>query len=464
MTSAPLLERKEILFAPAPATSVADVENRFRNQGVRFGWVNGEEELVNRLKRTSPFLLVVDLSKMDPSRCRVLSHMEDCLNRCKTLTFGGNHYPQTYWMTPLREIVCFQEALDASVLASSLERILQDGWGPFKNTCIGKNPYHLLLCHSHRMERVRAIVDQVAPTDITPLIQGERGTGKELVAQAIHFMSSRRHKPLVKVNCGAIAPELLESEMFGLERGTFSGGYGQRPGKFEIANGGTTLFDEIGDLDPSLQEKLLRVLQGREFSRVGGEGGIAFETRIIASTRSDLENVVAVGLFREDLYHHLNVVRILVPPLRDRKEEIPSLTRYFLHVYNARYGKSYPDFSRKTFDAFLSYDWPENVRELQHAVRRIVVLNDEAAVVGEIIGRHQVLLGTAAQPAPPLQTLEPGPGNLRDVGRRAAKEAERVVIQRMLEQTRWNRRQAAELLQISYKALLYKIKEYGLDQ
>jgi len=314
------------------------------------------------------------------------------------------------------------------------------------------------------MKKIKTIIDQVAHTDISVLIEGERGTGKELVARAIHCCSLRRTKPFIKVNCTAIPRELLESEFFGFEKGTFASTYARRPGRLELANEGTILLDEVGELDGSLQTKVLQVLQEREFYRLGGENSIGIDTRVIACTEVNLQKVAEAGRFRKDLYDYLNVVDISVPPLRERREEIPSLTKYFLNLYNAHYGRSLVDVSKETEKFFMNYDWPGNIRQLQNAIKRIVVLKDEEQVIQEIPEKRRATSETPVPSSALSEIAEEGGDDLKEVGRRAAKEAERVVIQKMLEETRWNRRETAERLQISYKALLYKIKEYGLDQ
>lgn len=455
---------KEVLFLPPPLPAVANVETQFKDKGLRFSWVEGHQELFDRLNATPPFLLVFDLSRWDGSIMNVLSQIEGHLGDSKAIIFGNDGELKTLAVEPLKEIAFFQDALDASALSTALKRILGDDWGLFKKTCGLKRRYHLLFCHSKKMEKVKAIVDQVAPTDITLLIEGESGTGKELVAQAVHFKSLRHTKPLIKVNCAAIPGQLLESELFGFEKGAFTGAHAWKPGKFELAHEGTIFLDEIGNLDSSLQAKLLEVLQDKEFSRLGGKHNIAVDTRFIACTKSDLRDAVAAGRFREDLFYRLNVVTISLPPLRERKEEIPSLIQYFLSLHNLRYGKAYPGLSRKTNKIFMSYDWPGNVRQLQNTIKKIVVLEDEEPVVREIVERPRATVDSGAAVSPPSQLLEEGAGNLKDVGRRAAKKAERAIIQTMLTQTRWNRRKTSKLLQISYKALLYKIREYGLDQ
>ncbi len=266
------------------------------------------------------------------------------------------------------------------------------------------------------------------------------------------------------MNCGAIPAELLESELFGIEKATLAGASARRPGKLDLANEGTIFLREVVNLDGSLQAKLFQTLQKRAFCRLGGKTDIPLSTRVITSTKSDLQKAVKAGDFRGDLYDFLNIASIPLPPLRERKEEIPSLMQHFLDLYNFRCGRSYSSFSKDTEEVFLEYDWPGNVRELQNAIKAIVLSDDEAQVVRQIRERQRNTLDGIAPISPLAVPLEEGGDNLKEVGRRAAKEAEKLAIEKMLNQTRWNRRETAKLLQISYKALLYKIKEYGLDR
>jgi two-component system response regulator AtoC len=454
---------REVLFIPPPTESVAGVENRFKDRGVRFTWVNADDDLLEKLNVLPPQLLILDVSRLNGGVAKVLSQIEEHLGDCKTIVFGKDSDLQTLVMEHSGDIVFSPESLDPATLSTTLESILTNGWGPFRRDCIVSRPYALLFCHSTQMEKVRTVVDQVAPTDLTLLIEGEGGTGKELVAQAVHFKSYRRQRPLIKVNCAVIPSQRLESELFGFEKGAFSGAQTRKPGKFELAREGTIFLDEIGCLDGSLQAKLLRVLQDDEFSPLGGKDSIKINARFIASTKQNLRYAVDQGRFREDLYYRINVVNIPVPPLRERKEEIPSLSQYFLSLYNTRYGRSYPKLSLETEEVFLNHDWPENVRQLERIIKRIVVLGDEKPVIRELIGEQGRTTESAAY-ADPIETSPEREEGLKDVGRRAAKEAEKAAIKMMLGQTRWNRRRTAELLQISYKALLYKIREYGLDQ
>ncbi|MFX0199047.1 MAG: sigma-54 interaction domain-containing protein [Candidatus Hodarchaeota archaeon] len=327
---------------------------------------------------------------------------------------------------------------------------------------ISFNPYWLLFSNSSKMEIVKAIIDQIAPTDITVLIKGESGTGKELVAKAIYSKSERREKPFVKINCAAIPRELLESELFGYEKGAFTGADAKKPGKFELANGGTIFLDEIGEIDISLQSKLLQVLQDGEFSRLGGDGNVSVDTRVISTTKKDLEQAMEDGRFRKDLYYRLNVVGIFISPLRDRKEQIPHLSDYFLTFYNNRYNRHRGPLSPKTLRLFDQYDWPGNVRELENVIKRIVILDSEETVINDLWA-HDISSNEQGEISR-KETHSIGELNLKEIGREASHRAEREAIGRALYRTRWNRKEAAQLLQVSYKSLLSKIKEYRIDK
>jgi len=316
---------------------------------------------------------------------------------------------------------------------------------------------------SPRMTKIKDLVEQIAETDVTVLIHGESGVGKEVIARAIHNRSLRRDKPFVKVNCAALPEQLLESELFGYEKGAFTGAASRKPGKFEFANHGTIFLDEIGEMSPLLQAKLLQVLQDGEFSRLGGQRDIKVDVRVLVATNRQLEREVEEGRFREDLYYRLNVVNILVPPLRDRREEIPILCEQFLERYNRKYNKRVKAVSAELMKCFLGHEWPGNVRELENVIKRIVVLENEAPILEELRAQR------GPQPKPAfiqsvVETETGGISPLKEIGRRAALEAERETIQRVLFQTNWNRKKAAKILNISYKTLLQKIKECGLGE
>ena len=317
------------------------------------------------------------------------------------------------------------------------------------------------LYQSEEMARIVEMMEQVADTDVTVLIDGESGVGKEPVARALHYRSSRKNKPFIKVNCAALPEELLESELFGYEKGAFTGAYNRKPGKFELAHGGTIFLDEIAEISPSIQAKLLQVLQDGEFARLGGKRDIQVSVRVLVATNKNLEEYVRLGRFREDLYYRLNVLNIHVPPLRERREEIPILTQYLLDKYGRKYGKSIPTLSREASDLLLIYDWPGNVRELENMIKRMVVLGDEEVIKRQLRPQPSV---SQVPELEPRKDSRPEPISLKEISRKAAMQAEREVIQRTLERTHWNRKMAARLLDISYKALLYKIKECSLDR
>ena len=320
------------------------------------------------------------------------------------------------------------------------------------------------LCSSGKMQPIRDLVSKVAVTNTTVLLRGESGVGKEVVARAIHKASPRAARQFLKVNCAALPGELLESELFGHEKGAFTGAYRQKPGKFEAADQGTLLLDEIGEMPLRLQAKLLHVLQDGEFSRVGGEKIIDTDVRLIAATNRDLEASMRAHQFREDLYYRLNVIEIRIPPLRERREEVPGLVDYFIKKFNAQYGRLV-DIPPDTMRVFIDYHWPGNIRELENAIKRVVVLGTARPVHTEIVGNinRGPRVTTPGAPAVTAAVVSPdAPISLKEIARQAAREAERVAIKEVLDRVHWNRAKAARLLQISYKALLYKIVQCGL--
>ena len=342
-----------------------------------------------------------------------------------------------------------------------------------------------LLGRNEQMREVCRLIDRVADTDATVLIAGESGTGKELVARDIHAASPRRDRAFVKVNCAALPSELLESELFGFERGAFTGAVQHKPGKFEFAHHGTMFLDEISEMPVGLQSKLLQVLQDGEFSRLGGREDVHVDVRVVAATNRDLERAVNERMFREDLFFRLNVVCITLPPLRQRRDEIPLLTDLFLRQYAEHYNKPLLSVCADTRRLLTEHDWPGNVRELENVVKRMVILGTDAPVAHDLTEAIAARKGAmspipALEPRTPVREPVPAPpasaapapvappatppGSLKEIARHAAREAEREIIFRTLHQTRWNRREAAELLGVSYKALLYKIKEAELDR
>ena len=393
----------------------------------------------------------------------------------------------------------------------------------------------VLISHSPAMRKVRALVERIADTDVPVLLLGESGTGKEVIAREIHARSNRRNRPFIKVNCAALPGELLESELFGHERGAFTGATAEKPGKFELADQGTIFLDEIGEMAIRLQAKLLQVLQDEEFFRVGGKKSVRVDSRVVVATNRELEREIELGNFREDLFYRLNVVAIRLPALRERPEDVVPLTDHFLKKYGRQYMSGVAELPPEVLRAFTEYEWPGNVRELENMVRRLCVLKDATLVLDELraggrtpasapslptsyagdgdveppaptMGRTPVPAPAATvtaagpggavqvlempargsvpaaevpvnqvvpppryanpfdvpQPPPPPPTVPEGEMSLKDIGKRAAMLAEREAILAMLQRTAWNKRRAASKLRISYKALLYKIKECGI--
>lgn len=303
-----------------------------------------------------------------------------------------------------------------------------------------------IIGESAEMKRVFSLIERISASDSTVLILGESGTGKELIATTIHYQSKRKDRPLIKVNSAALPEGLIESELFGHEKGAFTGAIKRRPGRFELANGGTVFLDEIGDLPLSAQAKVLRVIQEKTFERIGGTDTHTADVRIIAATNRNLEEEVKKGRFREDLYYRLNVISITIPPLRDRKEDLPALIEFLVDRYRTKLGKNVR-FSREAVDALMRYDYPGNVRELENLIERAVTLSQSGVI--------------DANELPPVLVLGQNAAKslfLSDV----AAEAEKNHIMRVLQSTQGNRTRAAEILGISRKTLWEKMITYGL--
>jgi DNA-binding NtrC family response regulator len=311
-----------------------------------------------------------------------------------------------------------------------------------------KYSFNNMIGKAHNMEQVFDLIDTVADSRATVLVTGESGTGKELVARALHYNSSRRSAPFIRLNCAALPKDLMESELFGHEKGAFTGAIKQTRGRFEMADGGTLLLDEISEIDPALQAKLLRVLQEREFERIGSTQTIKVDVRIVATTNRDLQKEVEAGNFREDLYYRLNVIEMGLPPLRERKEDIPALVQNFVAKYNEENGKRVTGVADETLDALLAYDWPGNIRELENYTERAVV----------------VARGEALAPDDYPQRLTSGPQGRDDGGIHVGMtvhEMERRLIMKTLESCQGNRTEAAGMLGISTRTLRNKLHEYG---
>jgi len=356
------------------------------------------------------------------------------------------------------------EALQFQELQLSLDRLKKAG------SSSRESPF---LYSSSAMASIMETIQQVAATNVPVLITGESGVGKEVVAKEIHLRSNRFDKPFLKVNCAALPANLLEGELFGFERGAFTGAVKAKPAKFEKASDGTLFLDEIGELEHSLQAKFLHVLQDGSFTRLGSNKALRSNARIIVATNCDIEDAVSKGKFRSDLYYRLNVIRVHVPPLRERPSDIPVLAKHFLSIDNRKFGKAV-GFEDQAMEFLTSYSWPGNVRELQNAVSRYVVLgkfNPDISFSEPATPRKpdspafdaEELTGKMSENLP-AQALPSKQMTLKEIAKEAAQRAEREAILRVLEATRWNKSQTARVLKISYKALLYKIRDCGIEQ
>jgi two-component system, NtrC family, response regulator AtoC len=368
---------------------------------------------------------------------------------------------------------CHPRDVEAVLAGALAERRARRAAADLQREVEAQSRHMMLFGSGHAMAEVRQLIDRIADTDVPVLIRGESGTGKELVARALAAPSLHRGMPFVKVNCAALPPELFEAELFGYERGAFTGAERAKPGKFEIAHGGSIFLDEVAELPSALQSKLLHVVQDGQFSRVGGHADIRAVVRVIAATNRDVHREVIEGRFRQDLLFRLNVIPLYVPPLRERRSDIPLLVDFFLKRWSVFYKRRYAAISSELMDACVRHSWPGNVRELENLIKRTVVLGSETAA------RNALLAGRRRRPrvapsAPAVEAPAPAPAaiaglatnvdrhSLKHVSRRAAAQAEAALISRVLAQTHGNQKQAAVSLGISYKALLYKAKAHGL--
>jgi len=315
-------------------------------------------------------------------------------------------------------------------------------------------PEAIVFGHSEAMHALRDRLSKVAGANVPVLIHGESGTGKDIIARMVHALSPWKSGPFVKVNCPAIPGTLLESELFGYERGAFTGAYGAKPGRVEMAHRGTLFLDEISELDMSLQSKLLQLLQDGQFCRIGAQADKKVEVRIVCATNRRLEEEIENGTFLQDLCYRINVVNLYMPPLRERRSDIDGLVSYFLDYYNRKYNCKARPLSAELMEVLQKYHWPGNIRELENLMKRYVILGTEDVISADLQPREADLLT-------PEINLD-GPISLKKLTRQATRALERKIILKVLHNHHWNRKQAARTLNISYRALLYKIRDAGL--
>ncbi len=393
---------------------------------------------LGKLRRARPALRVVMLSNLNDTRKAV-----------EAAQLGA----ADYLTKPLKE-ADLKSLLGQAALAGSAS-----GAHPAAPETDGEDTRYVMV--SPAMQRVRAEALRVAPIDVPVLILGESGTGKEVVARLIHRHSRRADGPFVKVNCAALPGELLESELFGYEAGAFTGAVRAKPGKFELGENGTILLDEIGEMPPALQAKLLHVLQDGAYSRLGSRKTLKADVRVLSATNIDVQRAIGNGQFRADLYYRLNAFTLQLPPLRERPEAIPLLLRQFMIRFAESYSRPILPITAAMHEACLRHPWPGNLREMENFVKRYLILGDEVQAIAELEQHAAALAATA--PAAPAATAARPPRDLKSLVKGLKGEAEAEAIAQALRESRGVRKQAAQALGISYKALLYKIRMYGLE-
>jgi len=391
-------------------------------------------EILSRLKERDPFLEVIMMT--------AFGTIETAVHAMKLGAFDFLTKP----FDPEHLSLLLKRAIENQRLAAENVLLREE-----LSTRIGESE---IIGVSGKMHEATELVRKVAGSDSTVLLCGESGTGKELFARAIHMLSTRQKRSYVTINCAAIPRELLENELFGSERGAFTGAVARKIGKFEIASGGTIFLDEVGDLELSLQAKLLRVLQERQIERLGGTKPVQVDVRVIAATNADLAEGIRKGVFREDLYYRLSVFPITIPPLRDRPDDIPVLAEHFVIRYAKEMKKGKVRLSKEARDLLVKYHWPGNVRELENTIERAMILCERRT-----IGPEQLAIRLRRTEE---IYLREGAG-LKNIGQHAAAQAERAAIIRVLKETRGNKRKAAKVLQIDYTTLFEKLKRYTID-
>jgi two-component system response regulator AtoC len=443
--------------------------------------------------RSAPDVVLLDVLMPNMNGLETLRAIRAASPNLQVIMLSGQQVPATIvdavrlgaidYVVKSDESSAIHEAALEAAICRALERSSLTNEVARLTAHVAESPEGTQVCWGTgpAMREVLTMVDRIADSDVSVLLTGESGTGKEVIARELHRRSPRRARPFVKVNCAALPSELLESELFGHERGAFTGAQNARIGKFEFANLGTLVLDEIGEMPLGLQAKLLHVLQDRAFTKLGSNRPIEVDVRVVASTNRDLASMIRAGQFREDLFYRLQVIEIRVPALRDRRDEIPALIDFFGRQYSSRYGRPQMKPSPALMQALLTYSWPGNVRELENMIKRFVILRDEAALLADL-GRSRALDGAseaaASHEAPagmgrsvpalparedgldaPAQSPAARDAKLPDLARAAALSAERAAIQDALDRFRWNRRKAASHLGVSYKTLLNKMKE-----
>lgn len=413
------------------------------------------KEALDKVKEVLPDIILLDLVLPDMSGVTVLRKIKkifpdiliiiltahgDIETAVETMKLGAYDYLTK--PLPLHRLkIIIDNAIHVSRLDYRIKELEQD---ISKTFTIDK-----IITVDKNMQNILGLIRKAATHDITVLINGESGTGKEMVARAIHYESSRKDGPFVPVDCATLPETLIESELFGHEKGAFTGALQARPGKFELADKGTIFLDEIGNLSDSLQIKLLRILQEREVVRIGAKKSIRVDVRVVTATNKNLRDLLSIGKFRNDLFYRINVFPINLPPFRERKADIVPLSKYFLNKYNTEFGRSVEGIAPETIKVFQEYSWPGNVRELENVIKSAVILADEWIKPEHLTTLEVIRTGS-------WKTSEPN--SLKE----ASKNAEKNMVEKVLHECKWNKRKAAKRLGVDYKTLYNKMKHYGI--
>ncbi len=423
-----------------------------------------------------PVLILLDIKMPGMSGLEVLEKLNKIEDRPEVIMISG-HGETNYVVDSIRlgaaEFV--NKPFDVQEVEIHINGVLEKSKlrnevDKLKGELQSKKAYTGFIGDSVAMQKVKEIIEQVADSELTVLIRGESGTGKEIVARSLHQLSSRKNKPFVKVNCAAIPRDLLEAELFGYEKGAFTGAHKTKQGRFEVANKGTIFLDEIGDMPLELQSKLLQVLEQQEFVRVGGINNIHVDVRIICATNRNLEIAIQEKQFRDDLFYRLNEITLYLPALRERDGDISLLVNHFLDKYNKLYKKEFLKIAPEIMQQMIAFTWPGNVRQLENMLKQVVVRDDDSIIV-DIINSSNILpmnqvaqtASTVVEAVPAMVSENEGSFSLKSrIGKKIADE-EKKLIAEVLNKTNWNRRKASDLLEISYRSLLYKIKDYKLN-
>lgn len=425
-------------------------------------------EGINTVREAKPELVLLDIKMPGMDGLEVLSKIKD-QNAAQEVIMLSGHGDTQHIVESIRlgAAEFINKPFDVREVEIHIRKVLERSLLKEENVKMKKRLSHYeaqnqLLGDHARMRDLKSLIEQIADSPLCVLIRGESGTGKEIVARMIHSLSGRADQEFVKVNCAAIPRDLLESELFGYEKGAFTGATRNKPGRFEIADKGTMFLDEVGDMPIELQSKLLQVVEQQEFVRLGGISTIKVDVRIVCATNRNLEEAIAEKQFRDDLFYRLNEITLPIPPLRERPDDIPILVDHFVHKYAKEYNREYHPISPEALRFMQQQPWPGNVRQVENLIKQVVVRNDEQ-ILYELLEK-KTDPGVQYELAPTAEDLKSDGLSLKKRVSRAVEREERRLIGEVLRRTNWNRRKASKMLEISYRSLLYKIKEYRLNE